>query len=85
MAQEVTVRIKLFSGIDRELDLKNYDPASGVSLTLPSGTRLRRALKNIGVADLSRNIYFRNGKRISVWAKLGDGDEVSCLRASGGG
>lgn len=85
MAREVSVRIKFFSGIDKELNLQNYDPASGVALTLPHGTRLRRALKSLGVADLSRNIYFSNGKRISVWARLGDGDEVSCLRASGGG
>ncbi|MBN2077764.1 MAG: hypothetical protein JW838_02280 [Spirochaetes bacterium] len=85
MAREVSVRIKFFSGIDRELDLQNYDPASGVAMTLRSGTRLRRALRSIGVTDLSRNIYFRNGTRISVWAKLGEGDEVSCLRASGGG
>ena len=85
MAREISVRIRFFSGIDRELNLQNYDPATGVALTLPSGTRLRRALKNLGVTDLSRNIYFRSGKRISVWAKLGDGDDVSCLRASGGG
>ncbi len=85
MGSEINVRIKLFSGIDKELKLEKFDPGEGVVMKVPSGKRLKWALKNLGIVDVSRNVYFRNGQRISAWAKLKDGDEVTCLRASGGG
>ncbi len=85
MTREISIRIKFFSGIDKELNLKSYDPAEGIAMNIRPGRRLRWALKGLGVLDLSRNIYFRNGERISTWARLRDGDEVSCLRPSGGG
>lgn len=85
MDSVINVRIKLFSGIDKELKLEKFDPGQGVLMKVPSGKRLKWALKNLGMADISRNVYFRNGRRISAWAKLKEGDEVTCLRASGGG
>ncbi len=85
MGNSITVRIKLFSGIDKNLKLQNYDPAEGVTMKIDSGKRLKWALKTLGLSNLSSYAYFRSGERISSWAKLKNGDEITCLRPSGGG
>lgn len=85
MANNISIRIKFFSGIDKELNLKNYNPSDGLSMSIPSGKRLKWALKTAGMKQFSSCAYFRNGQRISTWSKLKDGDEVSCLKPSGGG
>ena len=85
MGKEITVCIKLFSGIDKELELVNYDPGQGRKLNIKKGARLKAALKMVGMRKFSMYIYFRNGERIGLWSKLKDEDEVSCLRPSGGG
>ncbi len=85
MAEQISITIKFFSGIDKDLKLEGYDPARGLSVPIKKGTRLRRVLGNMGVQKPSSIVYFRNGERIGLWTKLRDGDEVSCLRPSGGG
>ena len=85
MKKKITVTIKLFSGIDKEISLDNYDPSSSISLDYNSRIRLKKVLKDLGLTNLSTNAYFRNGERIGLWSKLDDGDEVSCLKPSGGG
>jgi len=81
----IKVRIKFFSGIDKELGLLNYNPAEGVEIKLPGRKRLRSVLVGFGLKKISRFAIFRNGERMSAWAKLNDNDEVSCLKVSGGG
>ena len=85
MKNEITVTLKFFSGMHRELSLKHYDPGKGITLTVKEGTRLKKALKDLGIRGLSSNAYFRSGERIGLWTKLRSGDEVSCLRPTGGG
>jgi hypothetical protein len=85
MGKDISVRIKFFSGIDKELRLGNHNPAVGITLNVPSGKRLRWALKTVGMTSFSSNIYFRSGARISPWTKLKEGDEITCLRTAGGG
>jgi len=85
MGRMISVRMKFFSGIDKELSLHNYNPAEGIVIHVPSGTRLRRVLKDLGAQRRSSYVCFRNGQRIGMWTKLHDGDEVSCLKPSGGG
>jgi hypothetical protein len=85
MAQTITVRIKFFSGIDKELKLENYNPTEGLSMSIPSGKRLKWALKSAGLTQFSSYAFFRSGERVSTWSRLKDGDEVSCLRPAGGG
>jgi hypothetical protein len=85
MGNDISIRIKFFSGIDKELKLNNYDPAVGIAMKIPSGKRLKWALKNAGMIKFSSYAFFRSGERISLWSKMRDGDEVSCLRPSGGG
>ncbi len=85
MKQDITVTVKFFSGIHRELSLEGYDPGLGLSLSVKEGTRLKSVLKGLKLQKLSSNAYFRNGERIGLWTKLRPNDEISCLRPSGGG
>ncbi len=85
MAGEISVTIKFFSGLNRDLGLQEYDPAAGIALRLKPGVRLRTVLRGMGMRKLSWYAFFRRGERISPWRKLRDGDEVSCLKPSGGG
>jgi len=85
METDITVTIKLFSGLAQEIPLKDFDPAKGLSLKIKKRTRLRKVLKNLGLKKLSSLVYFSKGEKISLWTKLNDGDEVSCLRPSAGG
>jgi hypothetical protein len=85
MRREITVTIRYYSGIARELGLEGYDSAKGIALSVRAGTRLRTVLRRAGLRKLSRYVFFRGGERISAWRALKDGDEVSCLKPSGGG
>jgi hypothetical protein len=85
MRTEIIVRIRLFSGIHRDIGLTGYDSASGIEVRVKKGTLLRTALRRVGFSRLSGYVFFRGGERISPWRSLKDGDEVSCLKPSGGG
>lgn len=85
MDNKIAIRIKLFSGIDRELKLNNYDRIEGILMHIPSGKRLKWALKSIGMEKFSSYAYFRSGERIFPSSKMNDGDEISCLKPTGGG
>lgn len=81
----ITVTIKLYSGLHRDLNIKNYDLGKGLIINTVNGASLRSVLKEIGMENRSSISYFLNGGRISLGTSLKDGDEVSCLKPSGGG
>jgi hypothetical protein len=85
MAREITITVKLYSGIDRELSLASYDPDGGLVFTVKRGTRLGRLLKNLGLKKLSSYAIYCQGDRVGRWKRLSDGEEISCLRPAGGG
>jgi len=85
MKKQLTVTIKLYSNIAGDSNIKDYDPSTGIVLTVPGGTRLKKVLASIGVNKTSAIAYYRDGRRIGLWTTLNDSDEVSCLRLSGGG
>ena len=85
MKKDIKVTIKLFSGINSEMNLTAFDKAKGITMSIDSRKRLRTVLKDLGLKDLSSNVYFCRGERISLWKRLDDGDEISCLKPSGGG
>lgn len=85
MEKKISIRMKFFSGIDKELKLQDYNPGEGVIMTFSPGKRLKYALKTAGIKKASPYFYFRDGQRITSWAKLRDGDEITCLKPSGGG
>lgn len=82
---KATVTIKLFSGINRDIGLTDYDPSRGIAIEVREGTRLKKALKRLGMRKLMHNAYFRNGERAGLWTRLRDGDEISCIKPSAGG
>lgn len=85
MRDTILVRVKLFSGLDREIPLRNYNRAEGITVEIKRGTRLRKILRLIGMRNLSSNAYFLNGVRIGRWEKINQDSEVSCMKPAGGG
>lgn len=82
---QILITVKLYSGIEKELKIEDYDMGKGVIYPARPGIRLRSILKSAGLKKLSRFCYFSNGSRISSWEKFYESSEVSCLRISGGG
>jgi len=82
---EIEITIKLYSGIEKELDFTDYDPDRGIILTIKRGAMLRSLLKKAGIRKPSRYIYFSSGHHVSIRKRFYKSAEVSCLRVSGGG
>ncbi len=85
MAKQITITIKFYSGVHRDLNLEDYNPSEGLTLTPVSGTRLKKILKQLGIKNLSSLACFRGGERIGLWSTVKDRDEISCLKPSAGG
>jgi hypothetical protein len=85
MAEKIFVTIKLYSGLDREIPLSDYNRAQGIALEIKRGTRLRKILKSIGMKNLSYNAYFLKGVRIGLCEKIFEDSEIACIKPAGGG
>ena len=81
----ISITIKLYSGIEKELKIHDYEQNKGLIFTVKPGTTLRSILKRIGIKKMSQYTYFCGGHHVSVWKRFYDPAEVSCLRMSGGG
>ncbi len=82
---KITVTVKLYSGLDRELSFHNYNRERGIPVEIASGTRLRKILKSLGMKRIAYNAYFLNGDRIGIWKKIEEDSEISCMKPAGGG
>ena len=85
MKNNITISIKLYAGLDRDLDIDDYNRHEGITLKVPKGTRLKKAMKLIGLSDRYAVAYFINGERIGLRRKLEDRDEIVCLKPAAGG
>jgi hypothetical protein len=85
VAEKICVTIKLYSGLDREIPLSDYNREQGIALEIKRGTRLRKVLKSIGMKNLSYNAYFLKGVRIGLCEKIVEDSEVACIKPAGGG
>ncbi len=83
--QTITIKVRLFGGLDQDANLNSFDRQEGLSLNVPRGTRLKKVVKKIGLADKHFLAYFINGERVGLWRKLKDGDDISCLKPAAGG
>lgn len=83
--QTITIKVRLFAGLDQDADLNGYDRQEGLNLNVTKGTRLKKVIKMIGLPDRHLLAYFINGERVELWRKLEDGDDVSCLKPAAGG
>ena len=83
--QTITVKIRLFAGLDQDASLKDYDREEGLNFNIPRGTRLKKVVKMIGLTNRHMLAYFINGEQVALGRKLEDGDEISCLKPAAGG
>lgn len=83
--KRIKVTVKLYSGLHKDAELRDYDPYSGIVQEVNSGTRVRKIVKDLGIPQPYSLAYFINGERVGLWKKIHDGDELSCFRPSGGG
>jgi hypothetical protein len=83
--QTITIKVRLFAGLDQDSGLNDYDRQKGLNLNVPRGTRLKKVVKLIGLPDRHLLAYFINGERVGLWRKLEDGDDISCLKPAAGG
>lgn len=81
----VTVTVKLFSGLANGSTLTGHDPGKGTQVRVKDGTRLKKLASQVGLRNISSNVYLIDGERASLWSRLRDGNEVMCLRPSSGG
>ena len=81
----ITIKVRLFAGLDQDANLKGYDRSEGLNLKIPRGTRLKKVVKMIRLPDRHLLAYFINGERVELWRKLEDGDDISCLKPAAGG
>jgi hypothetical protein len=83
--EEISVTIKLFSGIEKQVKLHEYEGKGVLCVRMKKRTRLKHLLKKIGLENRKELAFFRNNIRINSWTRLEDGDVISCLKISGGG
>ncbi len=83
--KNIFIRVQLYSGLHHELNTPGYDPYKGIELTIRDGTRLKEVLAGLGIRELSSNAYFVGGRRIGLWTRLRDGNEVFCVKPGAGG
>lgn len=82
---DINITLKLYSGIEKELNIQDYNPDNGIIITIKTGTSLRKILRQTGFKKLSRYVFFSGGHHVSVWKRFKEHAEVSCLKVSGGG
>lgn len=83
--QTITIKIRLFAGLDQDAELNDYDRQEGLTLNVLRGTQLKKVVKMIGLPDRHLLAYFINGERVGLRRKLEDGDDISCLKPAAGG
>jgi hypothetical protein len=83
--KDITITVKLYSGLHHEISAPEYDPYKGKEIMVRDGTRLKKVLSGLGIRNLSSNAYFISGRRIGLWTRLHDGNEVSCVKPGAGG
>ncbi len=83
--ENITVKIKLFSGLDRQVKINNYDPDSGIDVQIVKGARLKKIFKTIGLSRNESTACFINGKKVDVNEKLKNGDVLFFMKPVSGG
>ena len=83
--ESITVKIKLFSGLDRHVLINNYDPDSGIDLQIVKGARLKKIFKTIGLSRNESTVCFINGKKVDVNENLNNGDVLFIMKPVSGG
>lgn len=83
--KNINITLKLYSGLEKELGIPNYNADSGIIINARNGLNLKKILSSSGLDKLTGFAFFSGGERITLRTKFSDSAEVSCLRISGGG
>ena len=83
--ENITINVKLYSGLDQQAKVTDYDPDSGIDLDIAKGARLKKVFKAIGLSTHESTVGFINGKKAGPGEKLNDGDVVYFMKPVSGG
>jgi molybdopterin converting factor small subunit len=83
--ENITVKIKLYGGLDRQSNLANYDPESGIDLKISKGARLKKVILMLGLRRHEPVVYFINGKKAGLNQKVNDKDVIFFMKPVSGG
>ena len=83
--ENISIKIKLFGGLDRQAKINDYDPDSGIDLQIAKGARLKKVFKTIGLSRSDSIACFINGKKVDVDEKLENGDVLFIMKPVSGG
>lgn len=83
--EKIKIKVKLYSGLDRQAGIGDYDSDLGLAIELSRGARLKKLVKILGIDPRGENVFFINGKKAGLSEKLGENDVVFCMKAVSGG
>jgi molybdopterin converting factor small subunit len=83
--ENITIKVKLYSGLDRQAKINNYDPDSGIDMQIIKGARLKKVFKILGLSTYESTVGFINGKKTGLNEKLKHGDVVYFMKPVSGG
>jgi molybdopterin converting factor small subunit len=83
--ESISVKVKLFSGLDGQVIIDNYDPDAGINLQIVKGARLKKIFKTIGLSRNESVVCFINGEKVDVNEKLKNGDVLFIMKPVSGG
>ncbi len=83
--ENITVKVKLYSGLDRQVKINHYDPDSGIDLQIVKGARLKKVFKILGLSTYESTVGLINGQKAGLNEKLKHGDVVFFMRPVSGG
>lgn len=83
--ENITITVKLFNGLDHEAKVESYDTETGISMVMPKHSKLKKAIKSLGLNPYDSIALFINGKKAGFREKLNDGDVVFCMKPVVGG
>ena len=83
--KNITVKIKLYGGLDRLVKIDHYDSEAGVELQIKQGARLKKVFEKIGLGRRESIVCFVNGKKAGFDEKLKNNDVIFFMRPASGG
>jgi molybdopterin converting factor small subunit len=83
--ESITIKVKLYSGLDRQVKINPYDPDSGIDLQIAKGARLKKVFKKLGLSIHDSAVGFINGKKADLSDRLEDGDVIYFMKPVSGG
>jgi len=70
----ITIKVKLYSGLDRLIKMSAYDPETGYDLNISANSKLKQVAKKLGLKNRGPIVYFINGRKAKLKERLKNGD-----------